>query len=223
MQVRENVHNMSYSGDSSNNSANIFNKPNENTELNNINTKVPFNKNFDSPSCSNTATIKENYVNASSSTKQKYFADDSVQSQVSVSLKYKHQMKRMDESIFSPLNIPDVSANSLLHHSSPKISENNLNTLNCEPSTSSNDAFKWKSFWNKKKVQSQDKGKSDKQKSIKTATEVKENKERYQTRAITRKRKQNGVVESNKKICNRNKILEPLVSLIIYILHKYLQ
>ncbi|XP_022178771.1 uncharacterized protein LOC111039529 [Myzus persicae] len=211
IRVREDLH-MSCSGDSSNNFPNILNKPNENAVSNNINTTVPFDKNFDSPGCSNTTTIKKNDLNASSSTKQKHFTDDSVQSQVTVSLKYKHQMKRMDESIFSPLNIPDVSANSLLeHHSSPKTTENKLNTLNCEPSTSCNDAIKWKSFWNKKKVQSQGKGISDKQKSIKFATEVKENKERYQTRAITRKRKQNGVVESNKKICSRNKILEPLV------------
>ncbi|KAF0765516.1 protein PF14 0175 isoform X3 [Aphis craccivora] len=104
------------------------------------------------------------------------------------------------------------------HHSSSKTVEDNLNSLNCEPSTSNNDASIWKSFWNKKKVQCQVKGKSDKQNNI--THEVKENKERYQTRAITRKeiasklnkkRKQDGDEESNKKICTRNKILEPLV------------
>lgn len=177
---------------------------------------MPLNKNFDSPGCSKSITNKKNDLNSSSSTNQKHFTDDSLQSQVSTSLKYNHQIKQLNESIFSPLNIPDVSGNSLLeHHSSPKTTENNLNALNCEPSTSSNNAFEWKSFWHKKKVQSlQDNGKNNKQKSIKI---IPENKERYQTRALTRKRKQNCDVESNKKICNRSKILEPLVSFKIYI------
>ncbi|XP_008179404.1 probable serine/threonine-protein kinase DDB_G0282963 isoform X2 [Acyrthosiphon pisum] len=206
IRVREDLHNMSHSGSSSNNSMIIINKPNKKSVFNNINTTVPFNKNFDTPGCSKTA-IQKNNPNASASTKQEYFIDDSDHSQVSISLKYNNHLKQINESIFSPLNIPDVSANSLLEdHSSPITIENNLNALKCEPSTSSNDAFKWKSFWNKKKIQSQDKGKS-----IKIAPEVKENKERYQTRAITRKRKQNGIVESNKKLCNRNNILEPLV------------
>jgi len=222
IRVREDLHYMSYSGGSSNDSTVILNKPNKNSVFNNINTTVPFNKNFDSPGCSKTTTFKKNDINASSSTKQECFIDNSDQSQVSISLKYNSYLKQMKESIFSPLNIPDVSANSLLEdHSSPITIENNLNTLKCEPSTSSNDTFKWKSFWNKKKVQSQNRGKSDKQKSIKIAPEVKENKERYQTRAITRKRKLNGIVESNKKLCNRNNILEPLVSFILYILHEY--
>jgi len=155
-----------------------------------------------------------------SSIKQEHFSDDSAQSRVSISNKSNDRLKRMDESIFSPFNIPDISADSLSkHHSSSKTVEDNLNSLNCEPSTSNNDASIWKSFWNKKKVQCQVKGKSDKQNNI--THEVKENKERYQTRAITRKeiasklnkkRKQDGDEESNKKICTRNKILEPLVS-----------
>jgi len=222
IRVREDLHNMSSSGGSSNNSTIILNKPNKNSIFNNINTTVSFNKNFDSPGCLKTTTIKKNDLNASVSTKQECFIDDSNQSQVSISLKYNNHLKQMNESIFSPLNIPDVSANSLFEdHSSPITIQNNLNTLKCEPSTSSNDAFKWKSFWNKKREQGQDKGKSDKQKSIKITPEVKENKERYQTRAITRKRKQNGLVESNKKLCNRNNISEPLVSFILYISYEY--
>jgi len=215
--VRKDLH-TSYSGGSSNNSTTIIHKSNKNSVFNNINTTVSLNKNFDSPGCSKATTIKKNDLNASASTKQECFIDDSGQSGVSISFKYNKHMKQMDESIFSPLNIPDVSANSLLEDRSSAITtENNLNTLKCEPSTSSNNAFEWKSFWNKKKVQSQDKGKSDKQKSIKITPEVKENKERYQTRAITRKRKQNGIVESNKKLCNRSNVVEPLVSFILYI------
>jgi len=189
----------------------------------NINTTVLFNENFDSPGFSKTTIIKKNDLNASAP-KQKCFIDNPDQSKVSISFKYNNNMKQIDESIFSPLNIPDVSANSLSEdHSSPVNIENNLNTLKCEPSTSSNNAFEWKSFWNKKKVQSRDKGKIDKQKSIKVVPEVKENKERYQTRAITRKRKQNGIIESNKKLCNRSNILEPLVSFILYISYEYPQ
>ncbi|KAL5240814.1 hypothetical protein ACI65C_008224 [Semiaphis heraclei] len=210
IRVREDLHIVSCSSVSSNNSSIILNKSNQNSVFNSINTTVPLNKNFDSPGCSKSITNKKNDLNSSSSTNQKHFTDDSLQSQVSTSLKYNHQIKQLNESIFSPLNIPDVSGNSLLEHqSSPKTTENNLNALNCEPSTSSNNAFEWKSFWHKKKVQSlQDNGKNNKQKSIKI---IPENKERYQTRALTRKRKQNCDVESNKKICNRSKILEPLV------------
>lgn len=222
IRVRKDLHIMSNSGGSSNNSTIILNKPNTNTVFDNINTSMPFNENFDLPGCSKTTIIKKNDLNASAS-KQKCFIDNSDQSQVSsISLRFNNNMKQINESIFSPLNIPDVSANSLLEdHSSPINIENNLNTLKCEPSTSSNNAFEWKSFWNKKKVQNRDKGKSDKQKCIKVAPEVMENKERYQTRAITRKRKQNGVVESNKKLCNRSNILEPLVSFILYISYEY--
>lgn len=225
IRVREDLC-ISYSSNSSNSMV-LLNKPIENTVMNNINTTVPLNKNLNSPSCSKSLTDGENVLNMLSSIKQEHFSDDSAQSRVSISNKVNDRLKRMDESIFSPLNIPDISADSLSkHHSSPKTVEDNLNSLNCEPSTSNNDASIWKSFWNKKKVQSQVKGKSDKQNNI--THEVKENKERYQTRAITRKenasklnrkRKQDGDEESNKKICTRNKILEPLVSNITKILY----
>ncbi|XP_060864930.1 uncharacterized protein LOC132941080 isoform X2 [Metopolophium dirhodum] len=107
IRVREDLHNMSYSDGSSNNSTIILNKPNKNSVFNNINTTVPFNKNFDSPGCSKTTTIKKNDINASSSTKQECFIDDSDQSQVSISLIYNSHLKQINESIFSPLNIPD--------------------------------------------------------------------------------------------------------------------
>ncbi|XP_026810301.1 protein PF14_0175 isoform X2 [Rhopalosiphum maidis] len=211
---------ISYSGNSSN-STNILNKPNENTVMNNINITVPILKNINLTGCSKTSIDRKTDLNTLSSIKQEHLTDDSVQSRVSISRKHNDRLKRMDESIFSPLNIPDISANSLLeHHSSSKTVEDNLNALNCKPSTSSNDASVWKSFWNKKKVQCQVKGKSDKQGNSKITHEVKENKERYQTRAMTRKenasilnrkRKQDGVEESNKKICTRKKILESLV------------
>jgi len=185
-------------------------------------TTVPILKNINLPGCSKTSTNRETDLNTLSSIKQEHLTDDYAQSRVSISRKHNDRLKRMDESIFSPLNIPDISANSLLeHHSSSKTVEDNLNALNCKPSTSGNDASVWKSFWNKKKVQCQVKGKSDKQGNSKITHEVKENKERYQTRARTRKenaailnrkRKQDGVEESNKKICTRKKILESLVS-----------
>lgn len=222
-----------YCGNSSNESSIVLNKPIENTMLSINNSRVSLNKNLDTPGCSKTITDRENNLNALSSVKQEPIVDDSLQSRVSISLKDDQKLKQMNKSINCSLNIPNASANSL-ELNSPITVEGNLNALNCEPSTSSNNATEWKSFWNKKKVQSRDKRKNNKQESTKSISDLMKNKERYQTRAITRKENANELVrkrkqdveedikESNKKMCDRNKILEPLVSVIISIQNKWL-
>jgi len=153
--------------------------------------------------------------------KEELLTDDSIRCQL-LNSRHKHQSGQFDETIISLFNTSNISSNSSSEqHLIPVPVKSDIDSLNDEQSTSSGDKIsKWQSFWNKA---SQNPGKLIKQLSN---NEVVAKKERYQTRAITkkesalefnRKRKQDsvGVDKCNKRICNKNRIctlLDPLVS-----------
>jgi len=167
------------------------------------------NENVNTSGCSKTLINKEKHLNTMPF-KQETLKDDSIECQ---NIQYKHKSKCLNETIFSPLNAPNVSPNlSVEQYSAPILTE---------PSSSST-ASKWKLFWKNKKTSSQ---------KVENTNKVIEKNERYRTRAISkkennvnfsRKRKQDNVsIESNKKMCNdREQIInpsinDPMVSIVI--------
>lgn len=161
------------------------------------------NKNFDLPGCSKTDRP---------SSVKKVSANQEPLDDVSAECLLKRHSKRLDETIFSPLNVPNVSTNSISEHLSPEVVPMDV------VSSTSSDVLEWEWFWNKKKMSSQSKG------NVENANpKVLGKKERIQTRAITRKenatdlsrkRKQDSVEENNKRMCknNRRQILDVTVS-----------
>ncbi|XP_050528094.1 putative uncharacterized protein DDB_G0282133 isoform X2 [Daktulosphaira vitifoliae] len=119
-------------------------------------------------------------------------------------------LKQMDETIYSPLNLLNSNYDIL---NSAQNANTHLDLPPCKPSTSS-DAVKWQSFWNKKKnlsVENKNNCKMLINSKINNNDTINK-KERYQTRAVTkkenyedvsRKRKLNiSVEENNKRICD---------------------
>lgn len=158
------------------------------------------NTNVNLPSCSKTLVDKDNdligvYI------KQEPLINDSLEYQ---NVQHKRQ-SNINETIFSPLNIPNESTNLLLEQcSSSKRVENNVESMSSnKQSTLSNDASKWQLFWNKKKTSNQNKEKGES-----TNNKVVGKTDRYQTRAITkrentidlsRKRKQDISIDDSKR------------------------
>lgn len=158
------------------------------------------------PSCSKTPVDKENDLTGVS-IKQEPLINDSIECQ---NIQHKRQSNLINETIFSPLNIPDERANSLLEQSSSlKRVENNVDLLSSNKlSNLSNDASKWQLFWNKKKMSSQNKEKGES-----SNNKVVGKTDRYQTRAITkrentidlsRKRKQDVSIDDSKRKLRKN-------------------
>jgi len=161
------------------------------------------------------------------SLKEELLTDYSVGCQVANS-KHKHQSRQTNETILNPFKAPNKSSNLLSNkHLIPITIGSNIDSLNNEQYTSSSYiTSKCQSFSNNA---SQNQGKFSKQlKNINNTNEVVAKKERYQTRAVTRKensvefnrkRKQDSVNVNlnNKRICNANRshsssLLDPLVS-----------
>lgn len=167
---------------------------------------VSINTNINLPSCSKTLVHKENDL-IEVSIKQEPLINDSIECQ---NIQHKRQSNLINETIFSPLNIPDERTNSLLEQcSSSKRAENNVELLSSnELTTLSNDASKWQLFWNKKKISSRNKEKGES-----SNNKVVGKTDRYQTRAITkrentidlsRKRKQDVSVDNSKRKLRKN-------------------
>lgn len=170
----------------------------------------------------NTNNILDNVM--VSFVKQEPSSDGSMECAELNSHSNKPSTKCTNETMYSPLNIPNLSESSFQQHSTPEALEGNSNSLNCEPSCSNTAANKWKSFWNKKKSASEARGKSDSQENVKKSNSV-DVKDRYQTRANAkrenatennRKRKQDSVIveDRSKRLCyaDRKNELNPLVS-----------
>lgn len=217
IRVRKDLHKSS-SIRSSNNSLN-----NTNTILDDV--MVSGSKNMISSACSKIENERKK-----SSIKQEHCSDDSIDFQINNSNNNKSLAKQNNETIFNPLNIPNLSENVFQQNSTPIALESNLISLNCEPSCSNTAVTKWKLFWNKKKSACEDKGKSGKQENVKNSKTDKI-KNRYQTRAIVKrenstennkKRKQDSVIveDKNKRLCDedRENKLNPLVSNIFFII-----
>lgn len=164
------------------------------------------NININLPTCSKTLVDKENDL-IGVSIKEEPLINDSIECQ---NVQHKRQLNLINETIFSPLNVPDESTNLLLEQcSSSKCVENNVELFNSNKlSTLSNDASKWQLFWNKKKMSSQNKEKGE---SLNNKVVGKTG--RYQTRAITkrentidlsRKRKQDVSIDNSKRKLHKN-------------------
>lgn len=219
IRVRKDLHTTSFV-ESNNKNFNI----NESTQNNVLNSKT--NTNVNSPSSSK-ITCNRSYNQNQIVIKQEPITDESAQCKTFSSHMSRHQSNQINESIFSPFNVPNLSTHSVsVENSTLNIVAARIDPL-CQPSTSNDAVSEWQSFWNKKKIADQEKKKNNKRGHVHSKTDVEVKKERYQTRAITRKdnneennrkRKQNGNSNDvcSKKICSKDIEIStiPLVSAI---------
>ncbi|XP_050439788.1 putative histone-lysine N-methyltransferase 1 isoform X2 [Adelges cooleyi] len=156
-------------------------------------------------------------IETTSIIKQEPIDFDLGESRVSNTSKTTPLLKQMDESIYSPFNIVNA-CNTIVDSTMKSKIVNNVSLPNSELSTP-NDAEKWQSFWNKKKSKSQESQSSGVGQSTSKVINndvVVVRKQRYQTRAVTKK--ENGCEDvnrkrkldlpsedSNKRICNIEK------------------
>lgn len=196
-----------------------------NDSSNNINNScdnVSAKKKMNSSVCSK--SFIKNEQSMLSPIKQESCSNDSTECSELNSHGNKTSSKQINESTFSPLNIPNFDENSFQQHSTPIALESDHISSNCEPLCSNTAASKWKSFWTKKKSATENRGVSGKQENVKNSKTV-EIQDRYQTRAIAKKentsennkkRKQDSVIveEKNKRLCyeDREDKLNTLVS-----------
>jgi len=179
------------------------------------------NKNIELRSCLKTINNRENDINIVS-VKEKPLTDKSVRCQVLN--RHKRQSGQVNETIFSSFSTSNISVRSSSEEQrlTPLIPvEGNVDSLNSEHSISLGDtASKWQSFCNKAN-QKPGGNFSEQLNDIKNTNKMVVKKERYQIRAITRKvnsielnrkRKQDSVGESNKKICNEDRTRVLLVN-----------
>lgn len=190
----------------SNKSLNNTNKSVSNSMLNNTQSA---NRRINSPRRSK---INENDL-SKVSVKQEPLTDNSIGQVLTTHLK--RQSEQLNETAtFSPLNIPNLSANSSLEQCSTSTPDVDSLSLSSKQSSPSSVISKWQSFWNKKKMACQNKASTEE-----TRYQTRANTKKYNIAECSRKRKQSDSVNvdnGNKRLCDsfNKRMSNPLVSII---------